>query len=799
MTPIISLILPAGPEDRNLNKVIESLRNQTLPDYEVILVDSGSSNHALDDSLQEMVAAGKLRRLDGAGTGRCAAWKRGLEDAKGKYAVFACDADWYEPGFLEKMAEKAEQTQADIVSCHYVEHDDSGKCVRKTGVHTDWISGGSDVFSYRQCPLNILRITSQSVHNKLYSTEFLRKCVLSGMNLSGAGEISVVALSQSLAERITYVPEYLVNRYAESVFVRCTFKDVLEVVTGTVERMQTFSHWEQICHAGEKFAVEQCINALKEMVSDFALPESGIFYEQIHGLFNGPLGALQAEDIKNADLYRQYLTVKRNGYPAMLQMIRKKLIVSLTTYPARIHLIPQVLQSLEKQIRKADGIILWLADSQFPGKEADLPEAVQKCLEEKRLSVRWCEDLKAHKKYFYALQEFADDLVVTVDDDLRYSPDMLATLHASYLLNPGAVSSVRAHLMMFGEDGRLLPYGQWVQETDGCMHMPCMQLLATGGAGVLHPPGLYRREFFDEKAIRENCLWADDLWLKAMQAVSDVPVVLARKFELLNYLPDSQENGLVVYNVYQNQNDVQMDNLIRWTDAVFGPGTLMRKLTQHAGQIRLVGVEKIAAHLDRERKNNRQMYLQTSAKLKNTERSLKQSDSRLTETRDSLRETQTKWMAATDSLRQTEAELKRSNEALRKAREDIAALNARQIQQQRQISQLENQLADLRRQSEQTRQRLENQRSQLQSQLKDTQMQLRREKENAPIGRQLKAVGQSLAQQKAAGGNKLALGVKYLIYGLAWIPEKLLVGTMFFLKNGGKQTIRQITNRLFRK
>ena len=43
--------------------------------------------------------------------------------------------------------------------------------------------------------------------------------------------------------------------------------------------------------------------------------------------------------------------------------------------------------------------------------------------------IRWVdEDLKPHKKYYWAFKDFRDSLVVTIDDDLVYRKTMIQEL-----------------------------------------------------------------------------------------------------------------------------------------------------------------------------------------------------------------------------------------------------------------------------------------------------------------------------------------------------------------------------------
>ena len=93
-----------------------------------------------------------------------------------------------------------------------------------------------------------------------------------------------------------------------------------------------------------------------------------------------------------------------------------KLIVSLTSFPQRMYDVHYCLYSLLTQQLKPDKLILWLAESQFPNKEKDIPQKVLS-LKENGLEIRWCEDMGAYKKLLPSLKEYPDDIIVTADDD----------------------------------------------------------------------------------------------------------------------------------------------------------------------------------------------------------------------------------------------------------------------------------------------------------------------------------------------------------------------------------------------
>ena len=268
--------------------------------------------------------------------------------------------------------------------------------------------------------------------------------------------------------------------------------------------------------------------------------------------------------------------------------INRRIIVSLTSYPARIEYVSTVLTTIIAQTKQADEIVLWLAEEQFPEKEKNMPWDLRKMIQDGIVTLRWCDDLKPHKKYFYAFQEYPDDLVVTIDDDLYYPPDMIEKLYASYLDHPNAVSAMRVHLMVYDEKTGILPYNAWVIEYQETTGIESMQLFHTGNAGVLYPVHLFHKDMLNQDAIQEACLYADDIWLKMMEIVSDVPVVFVRGHSKLNYIRKTQEDGLFQYN--SSHNDEQMQRSIRQVESRLGEGYVMERLVFAQKQMNLLNV-----------------------------------------------------------------------------------------------------------------------------------------------------------------------------------------------------------------
>jgi len=239
-----------------------------------------------------------------------------------------------------------------------------------------------------------------------------------------------------------------------------------------------------------------------------------------------------------------------------------KIIVTLTSYPARIRTLYKVLVRIFEQTVKPDKVLLWLAEDQFPQKEKKLPRDLLK-LKKMGLDIRWCDDLRPHKKYYYTMQEFPDDIVITIDDDIVYRSDMVEVLMRSYQKNPKAVSALRAHKMLFDDEGSIRPYKEWIMEYPAPLMTPRMDLVATGAGGVLYPPHCMHKELFNKEVIIKSCLHADDMWLKVMQMMAGTPTALADKQLPLKYVHGTQESALWRSNVDNDENDEQLQNIFK--------------------------------------------------------------------------------------------------------------------------------------------------------------------------------------------------------------------------------------------
>lgn len=240
----------------------------------------------------------------------------------------------------------------------------------------------------------------------------------------------------------------------------------------------------------------------------------------------------------------------------------KQLIVSLTTIPSRVEKVWIPIECMLRQSVRPDKIVLWLGKEKFRG--IQLPEKLT-MLRDKGLEIQLCDDIRAHTKYYYVMQQYSNAYIITIDDDIFYDRNMIKGLIKTYKMYPGTVCAHWVWKMQFTKQGKLLPSkcyqgGEFIKD----VQMPSHSLLALGCGGVLYPPHWLKKETFELNAIRELSYAADDVWLKGMEILSGIKVSKVHEhYKPDVILSDTQKVALRHDNVAGEKNDQQLVNVFQ--------------------------------------------------------------------------------------------------------------------------------------------------------------------------------------------------------------------------------------------
>lgn len=237
-------------------------------------------------------------------------------------------------------------------------------------------------------------------------------------------------------------------------------------------------------------------------------------------------------------------------------------IVSLTSFPARIDVVCLAIKSMLNQTRKPKKIVLWLGKELFQDGEANLPITLLE-LKSLGLDIEFCEDLKAHTKYFYAFQKYPNNLIVTVDDDIIYPTNLLETLLDTHYQFPNCIAANRVRSMEI-ENASFKPYRGWKINSENNTKASKMNF-ATGVGGVLYRPELFKKSLYDLEGIKKTTCLGDDIWLKAAQIENEIPVIFTNfYFKEFIEIPESQKENLHSKNVFESGNDRQIKDVFKY-------------------------------------------------------------------------------------------------------------------------------------------------------------------------------------------------------------------------------------------
>ncbi len=243
-----------------------------------------------------------------------------------------------------------------------------------------------------------------------------------------------------------------------------------------------------------------------------------------------------------------------------------KVIVSLTSFPERMHDIHYCIYSLLNQSYKPDEVVLWLAEDQFPNREDDIPQSVLK-LKTNGLSIKWCENLYSYKKLIPSLNEFPNDIIVTTDDDIFYERDFLEKLYKSYLETPNAISCHRAHKVKTDQNGNIEIYKKWKKKIKG--ETIDYKNFFTGAGAVLYPPHSLAKDICNVELFTKLAPKADDIWFWAMAVLKNTKIkVVKDNISELTYINPERERGLTGETTLfasnkKGGNDLQMEAVIK--------------------------------------------------------------------------------------------------------------------------------------------------------------------------------------------------------------------------------------------
>lgn len=124
--PAFSIIIPIYNAEKTLARCLDAVLRQGFCDFEVLMIENGSSDASADICRQYAEADSRFLLYTCVQKGPSAARNMGLSRAKGTYIAFVDSDDYVSPDYLQQLYQTFQSSNADAVFFGYEERSEAG-------------------------------------------------------------------------------------------------------------------------------------------------------------------------------------------------------------------------------------------------------------------------------------------------------------------------------------------------------------------------------------------------------------------------------------------------------------------------------------------------------------------------------------------------------------------------------------------------------------------------------------------------------------------------------------------------
>lgn len=121
-TPIFSIVIPVYNAEQYLNRCIQSVLNQTFSDFELILVNDGSTDNSLNICENFAENENRIKIISHKNNGVSFTRNKGIKAATGKYITFIDSDDFVDKSYLESFYLQLSIKETDIIASGIIKY-----------------------------------------------------------------------------------------------------------------------------------------------------------------------------------------------------------------------------------------------------------------------------------------------------------------------------------------------------------------------------------------------------------------------------------------------------------------------------------------------------------------------------------------------------------------------------------------------------------------------------------------------------------------------------------------------------
>lgn len=213
--PKVSIIIPAYNVEKEIEKTLHSVINQTFQDWELLIVNDGSTDYT-QKTILDVIEENENRNIlvfEQENQGPSAARNFGIKKARGEYLFFVDADDWIVKEALEILINAMEREGVDLVCAGYFEINDRFKNGLK--LHDFHAKNFQKVLNRQEYQQNLFNGVSGVLWGKLFKNAIFKKhAIRLNPKVRFSEDLLVVLEYSTLIEKVFIVedPIYYYNR-----------------------------------------------------------------------------------------------------------------------------------------------------------------------------------------------------------------------------------------------------------------------------------------------------------------------------------------------------------------------------------------------------------------------------------------------------------------------------------------------------------------------------------------------------------------------------------------------------------
>uniref|UniRef100_UPI00405687BD glycosyltransferase family 2 protein n=1 Tax=Agathobacter sp. TaxID=2021311 RepID=UPI00405687BD len=293
----ISIIVPIYNSEKYLKRCIESLIHQTFEDIEIILVDDGSLDNSIQICKEYVKKDRRIVLITQENGGPSKARNAGLDKANGEWIMFVDSDDEVSNNICEKLYNKAQETDADMVICNLANiTSDMQRMEVRPFKGKERIFKGKGVLYLEQILVSKESETGDWVLNLTGPTsKLIRSTVIKNERFPskidlGEDTCFIISIFKNL-KKVIYIEDVLYNRYV----IDGSLSNGYDVNCG--QRLSTYTNWVKEYYKRKEIMIKSVI--ILEMKNALWVVNNYLKYSQ------------NISDKEKIDMLKKYLDITK--------------------------------------------------------------------------------------------------------------------------------------------------------------------------------------------------------------------------------------------------------------------------------------------------------------------------------------------------------------------------------------------------------------------------------------------------------------------------------------------------------